>query len=125
MASGMGVLPGRERQASVQQALQGLCPSLQAEFPGGGGILPALSFPPLQKVQKLVFKMGPKVACGSFFVWGQYDFLCGAAKRFYIGKTPDFYPLASKMRAPSPDVCPVAALHFFLLGYDISFAYSF
>jgi len=28
MASGMVVLPGRERQAPVQQALQGLCPSL-------------------------------------------------------------------------------------------------
>ena len=28
MASGMGVLPGRERQAPVQQALQRLCPSL-------------------------------------------------------------------------------------------------
>ena len=47
MASGMGVLPGRERQAPVQQALQGLCPSLQAEFPDGGGILSALSFSPL------------------------------------------------------------------------------
>ena len=68
LASGMGVLPGRERQASVQQALQGLCPSLQAEFPGGGGVLSALSFPPFQKVQELRFKMGRKIACGGFFV---------------------------------------------------------
>ena len=58
MASGMGVLPGRERQAPVQQAMQGLCPSLQAEFPGGGVVLSALSFPPFPKVQKLGFKMG-------------------------------------------------------------------
>ena len=55
MASGMGVLPGRERQAPVQQALQGLCPSLQAKFPSGGIVLPALSFPPLPKVQELGF----------------------------------------------------------------------
>ena len=46
MASGMGVLPGRERQAPVQQALQGLYPSLQTGFPGGGVVLSALSFPP-------------------------------------------------------------------------------
>ena len=68
MASGMGVLPGRERQAPVQQAMQGLCPSLQAEFPGGGGILSALSFLPFQKVWELGFKMGGKTACGGFFV---------------------------------------------------------
>ena len=67
MASGMGVLPGRERQAPVQQALQGLCPSLQAEFPGGGGILSALSFPPFQKVRELGFKMGEETACSGFF----------------------------------------------------------
>ena len=67
MASGMGVLPGRERQAPVQQTLQGLCPSLQAEFPGGG-ILSALSFPPFQKVRELGFKMGEKTACGGFSV---------------------------------------------------------
>ena len=60
MASGMGLLPGRERQAPVQQAMQGLCPSLQAEFPGGGGVLPALSFPPFQKVRGLRSKMGEK-----------------------------------------------------------------
>lgn len=66
MASGMGVLPGRERQASVQQALQGLCPSLQAEFPGGGGVLPALSFPPFPKVQKLGLKTGEETACAGF-----------------------------------------------------------
>ena len=66
MASGMGVLPGRERQAPVQQALQGLCPPLQAEFPGSGGVLPALSFSPFKKVQKLVLKMGEETACGGF-----------------------------------------------------------
>ena len=68
MASGMGVLPGREWQAPVQQALQGLCPSLQAEFPGGGIVLSALSFPPFQKVRELGFKMGRKTACGGFSV---------------------------------------------------------
>lgn len=68
MASGMGVLSGRERQASVQQALQGLCPSLQAEFPGGSGVLSALSFPPFQKVRELGFKASEKTACGGFSV---------------------------------------------------------
>ena len=68
MASGMGVLPGQERQAPVQQALQGLCPSLQAEFPGSGGSLPALSFPPFQKVQELEFKIGDKTTCIGFSV---------------------------------------------------------
>ena len=68
MASGMGVLPGRKRQASVQQALQGLCPSLQTEFSGGGGVLPALSFPPFQKVRELGFKQAKKIACDGFFV---------------------------------------------------------
>ena len=68
MASGMGVLPGRERQAPVQQALQRLCPSLQAEFSGGGGVLSALSFPPFQKVRELGFKMGEETGCGGFSV---------------------------------------------------------
>ena len=68
MASGMGVLPGRERQTQVSQALQGLRPSLQAEFPGGGGVLPALSFPPFQKVRKLGFKMSEETACVGFSV---------------------------------------------------------
>ena len=68
MASGMGVLPGRERQASVQQALQGLCPSLQAEFPGGSVVLSALSFSPFQKVRELGFKMDEETACGGFSV---------------------------------------------------------
>ena len=47
MASGMSVLPERERQAPIQQALQRLCPSLQTEVSDCGGIVPALSFPPL------------------------------------------------------------------------------
>ena len=68
MASGVVVLPGRERQASVQQTLQGLCPSLQAELPGGGGVLSALSFPPFQKVRELGFKIGEETACGGFSV---------------------------------------------------------
>ena len=66
MAPGISVLPGRERQTPVQQALQGLCPSLQAEFPGGGGVLSALSFPPFQKVRELGSKMGEETACGGF-----------------------------------------------------------
>ena len=68
MASGMGVLPGRERQAPVQQALQGLCPSLQAELPGGGVVLSALSFPPFEKMQELGFKTGQGTACVGFSV---------------------------------------------------------
>ena len=68
MASGMVVLPGRERQAPVQQAMQGLYPSLQAEFPGGGVVLSALSFPPFQKVRELGFKMGQEAVCGGFSV---------------------------------------------------------
>ena len=114
MASGMVVLPGRERQAPVQQALQGLYSSLQAEFPGGGGILSPLSFPPFQKTQELGLKIGEETAYGSFFVWGQYDFPVWSGKAFCIGKMSNFYPLASKTRAPSPDVCPVAALLLFL-----------
>ena len=66
MASGMVVLSGRERQAPVQQALQRLCPSLQAEFPGGDVVLSALSFPPLP----LGFELGEATACGGFF-WGR------------------------------------------------------
>lgn len=68
MASGMGVLPGRERQAPIQQALQRLCPPMQAEFSGGGVDLSALSFPPFQKVQELEFKIGDKTACIGFSV---------------------------------------------------------
>ena len=68
MASGMVVLPGQEWQAPVQQALQGLCPSLQTEFSGGGVVLSTLSFPPLQKVRELGFKMGEETACGYFSV---------------------------------------------------------
>ena len=63
----MGLLPGGERQAAVQPALQGLYPSLQAEFPGGGVVLSALFFPPFQKVWELGFKMGEETACGGFF----------------------------------------------------------
>ena len=68
MASGMGVLPGRERQTPVQQALQGLRSSLQAKFPGGGVVLSAPSFPPLQKVRELGLKTGEETACGGFSV---------------------------------------------------------
>jgi len=48
--------------------MQGLCPSLQAELPGGGVVLSTLSFPPLQKVRKLGFKIGKETACDGFFV---------------------------------------------------------
>jgi len=48
--------------------MQGLCPSLQAEFPGGGVVLSALSFPPLQKVWELGFKTGEATAYGGFSV---------------------------------------------------------
>jgi len=41
---------------------------LQAEFPDGGVVLSALSFPPLQKVQELGLKMGEESACGGFSV---------------------------------------------------------
>ena len=49
VAAGMGLLPGGERQAAVQPALQGLRPSLQAELPGGGVGLPALPVPAREK----------------------------------------------------------------------------
>lgn len=68
MAFGKCVLSERERQAPVQQALQRLCSPLQAEFPGGGGVLPALSFPPFQKVRELGFKIGEETVCGGFSV---------------------------------------------------------
>ncbi len=48
--------------------MQGLCPSLQTEFPGGGVVLSALSFQPFQKVRELGFKMGEETACGGFSV---------------------------------------------------------
>jgi hypothetical protein len=48
--------------------MQGLYPSLQAEFPGGGVVLSALSFPPFQKVRELGFKTGEETACGGFSV---------------------------------------------------------
>lgn len=66
MAFGMVVLPGRKRRTPVQQALQGLCPSLQAEFPGGGGVLSALSFSSFQKVRELGFKIGKETAVAFF-----------------------------------------------------------
>jgi len=47
--------------------------------------------------------MGENTACGGFSVYGQYDFLCGAAGRFYIEKTPDFHLLSSKMGASTSD----------------------
>ena len=53
MAFGKCVLSERERQAPVQLALQGLCSPLQAEFPGGGGILSL----PIPKVWELGFKL--------------------------------------------------------------------
>lgn len=68
VAAGMGFLPGGERPPQVQQGLQGLCPSLQAEFPGGGAVLSALSFPPLPKTQKLGSKTGQGTDCGGFSV---------------------------------------------------------
>ena len=34
VAAGVVLLPGGKRPPQVQQDLQGLCPSLQAEFPG-------------------------------------------------------------------------------------------
>ena len=52
VAAGMGLLPGGERQAAVQPALQGLRPSLQAELPGGGVGLPALPVPACEKRRK-------------------------------------------------------------------------
>ena len=78
MASGMVVLPVRERQAQVQQALQELCSSLQAEFPGGGAVLSALSFQPFQKVRELGFKMDEETACGGF--------LCRGSMISYVGR---------------------------------------
>ena len=38
--------------------------------------------------------------------------LCGATRRFCVGKMPDFHLLANKKGAPSSDISPVAALLF-------------
>lgn len=43
-------------------------PSLQAAFPGDGGVLSALSFPPFQKVRELWGKIGEKAAYGDLSV---------------------------------------------------------
>ena len=48
--------------------MQGLCPSLQAELPGCGVVLSALSFPPFEKTQELGFKTGEGTACVGFSV---------------------------------------------------------
>jgi hypothetical protein len=48
--------------------MQGLYPSLQAEFPGGGVVLSALSFPPFQKVRELGFKTVKETGCDGFSV---------------------------------------------------------
>ena len=58
----------RDEEQDCTQAMQGLCPSLQAEFPGGGAVLSALSFPPLPKTQKLGSKTGQGTDCGGFSV---------------------------------------------------------
>lgn len=52
VAAGMGFLPGGERPPQVQQGLQGLCPSLQAELPGSSYLLPSLPVHTLEKVQR-------------------------------------------------------------------------
>lgn len=52
VAAGVGFLPGRERPPQVQQGLQGLCPSLQAELPGSSYLLPSLPVHTLEKVQR-------------------------------------------------------------------------
>ena len=66
VAAGMVLLPGGEWPPQVQQNLQGLCPSMQAEFSGGGSVLPTLSFLPLPKVQELGFKISEEPACVGF-----------------------------------------------------------
>ena len=111
MASGMGVLPGRERQASVQQALQGLCPSLQAEFPGGGGVLSALSFPPFQKVRELGFKTGKETAVAFFPCRDSMISHVGAAGCVCIGKKRIF-TFRQNRGAVIGSKCPVAAPSF-------------
>lgn len=70
--------------------LQGLRPPLQVELPGGGVVLSALSFLPFQKMEELGFKMGEKTACVSFFRVRAVNFLCGATRRFCIGKMSNF-----------------------------------
>ena len=58
MASGMGLLPGRERQAPVQQALQRMRPSLQTEFADGDGA-PAFYFCKERLYPISVFSINP------------------------------------------------------------------
>ncbi len=100
MASGMGVVPGRERQAPVQQALQGLRPSLQAELPGGGGVLPTLSIPSFQKVKGLGFKMGGKNRPRRPFWASPYDFSCWTVPLILGGRSVHFerFPITERER---------------------------
>ena len=60
------------------EGMQGLCPSLQAELPGGGVVLSTLSFPPLQKVRKLGFKLAKKPPVTAF--------LCRGSMIFHVGQ---------------------------------------
>lgn len=65
-------------------------------------------------MRELGSKMGEKAACGGFSVQGRTNFLCGAAGRFCIRKTPDFHLLANTKGASSSDQSgPVAALPLF------------
>ena len=50
VAAGVVLLPGGEWPPQVQQDLQGMCPSLQAEFPGGSYFLSPLPVRTLEKV---------------------------------------------------------------------------
>ena len=69
--------------------MQGLCPSLQAEFPGGGVVLSALSFPPLQKARELGFKMDEETAC-SVFPCRSSMIYYGGGKAFLHGESRIF-----------------------------------
>ena len=72
--------------------MQGLCPSLQTEFPGGGVVLSALSFPPFPKTQELGLKMGEETAFGGFTACiGTIDFLCGIVAYFCVKKVLTLY----------------------------------
>ena len=57
---------GENGRRQYNKLCKGLCPSLQAEFPGGGVVLSALSFPPFQKVRELGFKMAKKQPVAAF-----------------------------------------------------------
>ena len=94
MASGVVLLPGRERQTAIQQGLPWLYPRLQAEFPGDPDSLSPLHFGEIEKVWWQGFKNGQIISCIDLSEGRLYVFLCGGFLppwRSYRGQNQHFY----------------------------------